>query len=36
MRGDSLFQICFEHAVKLQPLPRGDTERGIADFVAEI
>ena len=33
---DRLLEIRLQHAVQLQALPRGDAERGVADFVAQI
>ena len=33
---NGVLEVRFQHAVELQALPRGDAERGVADFVAEV
>ena len=33
---DRLLQVVLQNAVQLQPLPAGDAQRGVADFVAQI
>ncbi len=33
---DGLLEVLLQHAVQLQALPRGDAERGVADFVAQV
>ena len=33
---DRLLEVLLQHAVQLQALPRGDAQRGVADFVAQV